>query len=88
MGVSVDAVSRWGPGELAGLRCSCSEKASSSYDRQQGICKPGPEADMRRGPEKARGFQDDNPGKLRDVVISALKRQGGGALSMLRNNVA
>ena len=27
------AVSRRGPGELAGLSCSCSEKATSSYDR-------------------------------------------------------
>jgi hypothetical protein len=34
MGGSVDALSRRGPGELAGLSCSCSEKAASSYDRQ------------------------------------------------------
>ena len=80
-------MSRRGPGELAGLRCSCSEKAASSYDRQHGIQRPGPEADLRCGPEMARGLQNDNPGKPRDV-ISALKRQGGRAFLMLRNHVA
>jgi hypothetical protein len=71
MGGSVDAMSRRGPGELAGLSCSYSEKAASSYDRQQVMCNPGPEADMRRGPKTARRLQDENPGKMRDVVISA-----------------
>ena len=32
MGGRVDAVARRGPGELAGLSCSCSENAASSYD--------------------------------------------------------
>jgi len=77
-----------GPGELAGWRCSCSEKAASSYDRQQRMYKAGPEADLRRGPETARGFQNDNPGKRRDVVKWALKRQVGGVLLMLRKHVA